>query len=220
MKKYNTVIFDLDGTLLNTLKDLTDATNYALEKYGQPQHSIEDVRKFVGNGIRKLIERALEGGEENPEFEHVFAAFKEYYGEHCNDTTCLYPGVEEIITSLKGQGYRLAIVSNKADFAVKELQQIYFKGKIEVAIGEKDGIRKKPAPDTVMQALKELGSSREEAVYVGDSDVDIATAANSGMPCISVTWGFRDVPFLKVHGATHLAASAEELYAILDEFNA
>ena len=213
MKKYNTVIFDLDGTLLNTLKDLTDATNYALEKYGQPQHSIEDVRKFVGNGIRKL-ERALEGGEENPEFEHVFAAFKEYYGEHCNDTTCLYPGVEEIITSLKGQGYRLAIVSNKADFAVKELQQIYFKGKIE------DGIRKKPAPDTVMQALKELGSSREEAVYVGDSDVDIATAANSGMPCISVTWGFRDVPFLKEHGATHLAASAEELYAILDEFNA
>ena len=163
MKKYNTVIFDLDGTLLNTLKDLTDATNYALEKYGQPQHSIEDVRKFVGNGIRKLIERALEGGEENPEFEHVFAAFKEYYGEHCNDTTCLYP---------------------------------------------------------VMQALKELGSSREEAVYVGDSDVDIATAANSGMPCISVTWGFRDVPFLKEHGATHLAASAEELYAILDEFNA
>ena len=159
MKKYNTVIFDLDGTLLNTLKDLTDATNYALEKYGQPQHSIEDVRKFVGNGIRKLIERALEGGEKNPEFEHVFAAFKEYYGEHCNDTTCLYPGVEEIITSLKGQGYRLAIVSNKADFAVKELQQIYFKGKIEVAIGEKDGIRKKPAPDTVMQALKELGSS-------------------------------------------------------------
>ena len=193
MKKYNTVIFDLDGTLLNTLKDLTDATNYALEKYGQPQHSIEDVRKFVGNGIRKLIERALEGGEEN---------------------------LEEIITSLKGQGYRLAIVSNKADFAVKELQQIYFKGKIEVAIGEKDGIRKKPAPDTVMQALKELGSSREEAVYVGDSDVDIATAANSGMPCISVTWGFRDVPFLKEHGATHLAASAEELYAILDEFNA
>ena len=202
MKKYNTVIFDLDGTLLNTLKDLTDATNYALEKYGQPQHSIEDVRKFVGNGIRKLIERALEGGEENPEFEHVFAAFKEYYGEHCNDTTCLYPGVEEMIT------------------AVKELQQIYFKGKIEVAIGEKDGIRKKPAPDTVMQALKELGSSSEEAVYVGDSDVDIATAANSGMPCISVTWGFRDVPFLKEHGATHLAASAEELYAILDEFNA
>ena len=113
MKKYNTVIFDLDGTLLNTLKDLTDATNYALEKYGQPQHSIEDVRKFVGNGIRKLIERALEGGEENPEFEHVFAAFKEYYGEHCNDTTCLYPGVEEIITSLKGQGYRCLLYTSR-----------------------------------------------------------------------------------------------------------
>ena len=218
--KYTTIIFDLDGTLLNTLADLAAATNHALAEHKLPQRTTDEIRLFVGNGIRKLIERALEGGEENPEFEHVFAAFKEYYGEHCNDTTCLYPGVEEIITSLKGQGYRLAIVSNKADFAVKELQQIYFKGKIEVAIGEKDGIRKKPAPDTVMQALKELGSSREEAVYVGDSDVDIATAANSGMPCISVTWGFRDVPFLKEHGATHLAASAEELYAILDEFNA
>lgn len=142
MKKYNTVIFDLDGTLLNTLKDLTDATNDALEKYGQPQHSMEDVRKFVGNGIRKLIERAVEGGDKNPLFDDIFAAFKEYYGVHCNDTTCLYPGVEELIDTLKEQGYQLAIVSNKADFAVKELQQIYFKGKIAVAIGEKEGIRK------------------------------------------------------------------------------
>ena len=219
MKK-TTVVFDLDGTLLDTLQDLANAVNYALEQQGMPKRTLEEVRQFVGNGVRLLMIRAVPDGENNPLFEETFALFKEYYGEHCNDTTCLYPGVEEMITSLKAQGYRLAIVSNKADFAVKELQQIYFKGKIEVAIGEKDGIRKKPAPDTVMQALKELGSSSEEAVYVGDSDVDIATAANSGMPCISVTWGFRDVPFLKEHGATHLAASAEELYAILDEFNA
>lgn len=211
MRKYNTIIFDLDGTLLNTLEDLAAAVNYALEHCGQPMRSVDEVRQFVGNGIRNLMIRAVPQGEENPRFEEVFAAFKEYYGAHCNDKTCPYPGIKELLARLKADGYRLAIVSNKADFAVKELQKIYFAEEIEVAIGEKEGILRKPAPDTVNQALRELGSVREEAVYVGDSDVDIQTAQNAGMPCVSVTWGFRDRDFLEKHGAENFADTAEEL---------
>lgn len=217
MRKYNTIIFDLDGTLLNTLEDLAEAVNYALKKYGGPHRSIDEVRQFVGNGIRKLMIRAVPQGEENLRFEEMFTAFKEYYGAHCNDRTCPYPGIKELLARLKEEGYRLAIVSNKADFAVKELQKIYFAEEIEVAIGEKEGILRKPAPDTVNQALRELGSVRKEAVYVGDSDVDIKTAENAGMPCISVTWGFRDREFLKEHGAGIFADTADDLEKYLQE---
>lgn len=217
MHSYNTVIFDLDGTLLNTLEDLAGAVNYALEKYGEPVRSIDEVRQFVGNGIRNLMIRAVPQGEENPKFEEAFAAFKEYYGVHCKDKTCPYPGIKELLVRLKEKGYRLAIVSNKADFAVKELQKIYFAEEIAVAIGEKEGILRKPAPDTVNQALRELGSVREEAVYVGDSDVDIETAQNAGMPCVSVTWGFRDRAFLSAHGAEVFADTAEKLEEAIQE---
>lgn len=215
MRRYKTVIFDLDGTLLDTLEDLTDAVNEALRCCGFPMRTIEEVRQFVGNGIYKLMQRAVPDGDVNPDFDKAFGTFKEYYGAHCNDKTRLYPGVKELLLQLKTQGYHLAIVSNKADFAVKELQKIYFDGIIEVAIGEKEGIRKKPAPDTVMQALKELGSEKETAVYVGDSEVDYQTAVNSGMPCISVTWGFRDKEFLIEQGAKQFAANTEELAGYL-----
>ena len=210
MKK-TTVVFDLDGTLLDTLKDLAEAVNYALRKQGMPQRTLEEVRRFVGNGVRLLMIRAVPDGESNPLFEETFDLFKTYYGEHCNDNTKPYDGIMELLHTLKEKGYAVAIVSNKIDFAVKELNELYFKGIVPVAIGEKEGIRRKPAPDTVFEALKELGKTKEEAVYVGDSDVDIQTAKNAGMPCISVLWGFRDKEFLKEHGATHYAQTADEV---------
>ena len=154
-------------------------------------------------------------GERNPLFEETFALFKEYYGKHCNDNTKPYAGVVELIETLKEKGYAVAIVSNKIDFAVKELNDLYFKGIVPVAIGEKEGIRRQPAPDTVFEALKELGKTKEEAIYVGDSDVDIETAKNAGMPCISVLWGFRDKEFLAEHGAEYYAETTEEVSELI-----
>lgn len=211
MKKYETVIFDLDGTLLNTLEDLADAVNYALREMGMPERTLEEVRSFVGNGVRRLMELSVPDGFDNPAFEETFAKFREYYGVHCNDKTRAYDGVLELIRELKKEGYALAIVSNKLDSAVKELSEIYFEGIIKVAIGEKEGVAKKPAPDTVYAALRELGMPAETAVYVGDSEVDVMTAKNSKLPCISVLWGFRDEAFLRECGATQFAHTAEEV---------
>ena len=216
MKK-TTVIFDLDGTLLDTLQDLADAVNYALRKEGMPERTIDEVRQFVGNGVRLLMIRAVPGGESNPLFEETFAQFKEYYGEHCNDNTKPYDGMIELLETLKSKGYSVAIVSNKIDSAVKELSTLYFKGIVPVAIGEKEGVRRKPAPDTVREALKELGRTAEESVYVGDSDVDIETAKNAGMPCVSVLWGFRDREFLEEHGAKRYARTAEDVLKLVEQ---
>lgn len=215
MKKYETVIFDLDGTLLNTLEDLADAVNYALRKMGMPERTLEEVRTFVGNGVRRLMELSVPEGSNNPAFEETFAKFREYYGVHCNDKTKPYEGVLELIRELKKAGYALAIVSNKLDSAVKELSEIYFEGIVKVAIGEKEGVAKKPAPDTVYAALRELNMPKETAVYVGDSEVDVMTAKNSGLPCISVLWGFRDEAFLRQNGATQFARTAEEVKSYL-----
>ena len=210
---YSTYIFDLDGTLLDTLADLAASCNYALRTHGMPEHSIDDVRRFVGNGVRKLMERAIPDGEANPDFEATFATFREYYMHHSLDTTKPYPGIMDTLVELKARGCRLAVVSNKMMAATVELCKHFFPDTIEVAIGENEaeGIRKKPAPDTVLAALKQLGVSGEDAVYVGDSDVDLATARNSGLPCISVLWGFRDRDFLLDHGATTFITSPKEL---------
>lgn len=197
----DTVIFDLDGTLLNTLEDLTDSVNYAMELSGFPKRTIAEVKSFVGNGVAKLIERTLPDGRENPAYEKTLAAFKEHYALHCKDKTKPYEGVLEMLDALLEKGYRLAIVSNKFDTAVKELSRLYFGERILAAIGESEKIRKKPAPDTVYQALEELSADAGTAIYVGDSDVDIATAANVPMTCISVTWGFRDREELLAAGA-------------------
>ena len=209
--KQKAVIFDLDGTLLNTLEDLKDATNAALESKGMPVCTLEQVRQYVGNGVRKLMIRAVPDGEKNPLFEETFAAFKEYYGAHCLDHTAPYPDIMQMMKALKENGVKIAIVSNKLDSAVKELNKQFFAAYTTSAIGEMDGVAHKPAPDMVNKALRELGVDKEDAVYVGDSDVDIATAKNSGLPCISVTWGFRDVEFLKEHGAKRLIESPLEL---------
>ena len=198
---YEIYIFDLDGTLLDTLQDLAASVNYALRQHHMPEHSIDDVRRFVGNGVRRLMERAIPEGAANPAFEAAFATFRKYYREHSLDTTRPYDGIPELIHELKKRGCRMAVVSNKMMAATQELVHHFFP-EIEVAIGEDEaaGIRKKPAPDTVFAAMKQLGEG--SAVYVGDSDVDLATARNSGLPCISVLWGFRDRDFLLAHGAT------------------
>jgi phosphoglycolate phosphatase len=200
---YKTYIFDLDGTLLDTLQDLAASVNYALRQHHMPEHSIDDIRRFVGNGVRMLMTRAVPDGEDNPQFEAVFATFRQYYMQHSLDTTRPYEGIPELIHELKARGCQMAVVSNKMMAATQELVRHFFP-EIPVAIGEHEaeGIKKKPAPDTVYAALDALGIPSPSAVYVGDSDVDLATARNSGLPCISVLWGFRDRDFLLAHGAT------------------
>lgn len=210
---YKVYIFDLDGTLLDTLGDLAAAVNYALREHGMPEHSIDDVRRFVGNGVRKLMERAIPDGTANPEFEATFATFRQYYMAHSLDTTRPYDGIPETLAALKARGCRLAVVSNKMMAATQELCHYFFPDTIEVAIGENEaeGIRKKPAPDTVFAALRQLGVGKDDAVYVGDSDVDLETARQSGLPCISVLWGFRDRDFLIKHGAKTFVSAPQEL---------
>jgi phosphoglycolate phosphatase len=209
---YNTFIFDLDGTLLNTLDDLAASVNYALRTHGMPERTLDEVRSFVGNGVRLLMERAIPEGSANPRFEETFATFRAYYMEHSLDKTRPYEGIPEMIHTLKQRGCRLAVVSNKFYAATQELIRHFFP-EITVAIGEHEaeGIRKKPAPDTVFEALRQLGVGKEKAVYVGDSDVDLQTARNSGLPCISVLWGFRNRDFLLAHGATTFISHPEEL---------
>lgn len=216
MQALRAVIFDLDGTLLDTLQDLCNSTNAALAQFGYPVRTLDEVRRFVGNGVKLLMLRALgiEKPEECADFDQIFEAFRRHYAVHSNDCTCVYPGVKELLEKLKAAGVPMAIVSNKLDAAVKQLNQIYFKDFISVAIGENEaaGVKKKPAPDTVYAALQELGVSVEDAVYVGDSEVDIATAKNAGIPCISVTWGFRGSEWLLAHGAKKLFDTPEEVW--------
>lgn len=214
-RKYEAVIFDLDGTLLNTLEDLKDSVNYALNKYSMPERSLEEIRHFVGNGVEKLIERAVPEGTEVLIRERVFTAFKEYYALHCNDKTGLYPGISKLLSELKERNFQMAIVSNKLQEGVDALHEQYFKEYLNVAIGAREGIRKKPAPDTVFEALRILEISKEKAVYIGDSEVDIATAANSGMDCITVAWGFRTRQEQEDAGAAIFAEKPEEIIPLL-----
>ena len=216
MKKYDTVIFDLDGTLLNTLEDLADAVNFVMREHQYPERTIDEVRRFVGNGIRRLMEQAVPETVSGDEFEQVFEQFKNYYTEHCQIKTCAYDGIMPLLEDLYEKGYAMAIVSNKNHAAVCELNDIYFKEYIKVAIGQKDGIRKKPAPDTVIQALKELGKEKETAIYVGDSEVDFATAENTGMDCVLVTWGFRTVEEMAAFSPTAFINRTEELLGVLE----
>ncbi len=215
--KYTTAIFDLDGTLLDTLDDLMDAVNYALRQLQYPERTKEEIRHFVGNGVGKLMARALPDGTENPHYEESLSLFRQYYSSHCEDKSHVYPGVLELLAQLNAAGCKTAIVSNKLDSAVVHLNQTFFHSVVPIAIGEQPGLKRKPAPDMVEHALALLHSRKEESVYIGDSDVDIQTAAHAGLPCISVTWGFRDADFLKDHQAVVLADTPQQVYQLIME---
>lgn len=215
MEQTKLVIFDLDGTLLDTLEDLHVAVNHALAAGGLELRSIEETRRFVGNGVRLLVERAVPSGTPREKTDAVFAAFMAYYLIHCTDRTAPYPGVSALLSALRAAGVKTAVVSNKADAAVQTLCERYFPGLYDICVGERPNVRRKPAPDSVNAVLAALGEARSTAVYVGDSEVDIETAKNAGMPCISVTWGFRDREELQAHGAVRFADSAEALRRML-----
>ena len=212
---YKLAVFDMDGTILDTLEDLKDSTNFALEKCGYPTRSYDEVRRFVGNGIRKLIERAVPEGLTVEQIDRVHEVFTEHYKVHCADKTKAYDGIKPLLEKLRASGVKTAVVSNKADYGVQELCKEYFDGLFDYAVGEREGIRRKPAPDAVNEALRVLGIDRSEAVYIGDSDVDFETAKNAELPCISVLWGFRDEEFLREKGATLFVRDPAEIYDII-----
>lgn len=214
-KSYEAVIFDLDGTLLNTLEDLCDSVNAALRFHRLPVRNLEEIRHFVGNGVEKLVQRSVPTGTTPDQTASVFTYFKSYYEEHCNEKTRLYDGITELLRELKARGIKTAIHSNKLQEGVTILYEQYFKEDLTVAFGARDGIPKKPAPDAVYEIAKELSVDLNRIVYVGDSDVDVETAANAGIDCISVTWGFRTREELQDAGAKVFASTAEELLAVI-----
>lgn len=211
MRKYKLALFDLDGTVLNTLEDLTDATNAALAMHGYSSHDADAIRSFVGNGIEILIRRALPRGTDEAKMHTVLEDFKKYYGAHCADKTRPYPGVPDMLCALRAAGVKTAVVSNKADFAVKTLAERYFTGLFDMAVGEREGIARKPAPDSVLEIMRALEVAPAECVYIGDSDVDVQTAKNAGVDGIFVTWGFRSAACLKKEGAAMLVDDVSEL---------
>ncbi|MDD3185713.1 MAG: HAD family hydrolase [Anaerostipes sp.] len=213
--KYKAIIFDMDGTILNTLDDLKDSLNVVLKKNQYPLRSIEEVRSFVGNGIQKLIERAVPEGISQDALNRVCMEFKAYYQEHCAIKTKPYDGIVELLKELREKGYLTAVVSNKADDAVQDLCKEYFPGLFHCALGEKEEIRKKPAPDSVFATLKELKVEAKDAIYIGDSEVDFQTSQNAKLDHIIVRWGFRDEDFLREQGATVFVSQPEEILKLL-----
>ncbi len=212
---YKAVIFDLDGTLLDTLEDLYLSVNYALKNFGRRERTLDEIRSFVGDGVRKLVERAIGPDVTEAEVQAVLDVFKEYYALHSRDNTAPYAGVNDLLERLVGAGIKNAVVSNKLDGATKLLCCEYFGDNVSVAIGDSEERNKKPAPDSVFEALRVLGLSAEEAVYVGDSEVDILTARNCGMKCISVTWGFRSREVLEAAGGTVFVGDTNALEAVI-----
>jgi phosphoglycolate phosphatase len=213
--KYDIAVFDMDGTILNTLEDLADSLNYALRCSDFPERTIDEVRQFVGNGIRKLIERGVPAGTETPAVDKVHSDFTDYYKVHCYDKTKPYDGINRLLDSLKKSGCKTAVISNKADYAVQELCIKFFEGKFDFAAGEKPGTAKKPSPDSLNDILEKMNIPHNRAVYIGDSDVDVQTAKNAGTDGIFVEWGFRDKDFLKENGAEIIVSSTEEIEKII-----
>ena len=216
MKKYDTIIFDFDGTLLDTLKDLMISVNFVLDKYDFPFRNIDEIRRFVGNGVARLIELAIPEGLNNPKYEECLVDFRDHYSVNMQNNTDSYEGINEILEQLSKEGYKIGVASNKFDEALKELNKVYFGEYIKVAIGQSEKIRKKPAPDIVFKVLEELGSTVDKAIYVGDSEVDVKTAKNSGLICVGVTWGFRDKEVLEREGADYIIDRPKQLLKIID----
>lgn len=209
--KFELAIFDMDGTILNTLEDLKDSLNIILKKYGFKERTLEEVRCFVGNGIAKLIERAVTEECSEEQRLRMYQDFMAYYKDHCAEKTKPYEGIVSLLSDLRKSGMKLAVVSNKADIAVQELCIQYFEGLFDMAAGEKAGVAKKPAPDMVEGVLDRLGILKERAVYIGDSEVDVETARNAGLHLCAVQWGFRDAEVLKKQGADRIFEDTESL---------
>lgn len=215
MMKLKAVIFDLDGTILDTLEDLKNSVNFALSKNGLPVRTIDEIRAFVGNGIRLLIERAVPENTDSGVVDRCFEDFKAHYKEHSADNTKPYEGIIALLDELKSQGVKLAVVSNKADFAVQALVEEYFQDLFDFAVGEREGIRRKPCPDSVNEAIKVLDASPDEVVYVGDSEVDIETSRNAGVKCVAVTWGFRDKDVLESLSPEYIIDKPSQLMELI-----
>lgn len=211
------VIFDLDGTILNTLDDLTNSANYALEINNLPKRTREEIRTFVGNGIRKLIENAVPDTTTKELTDKIFSDFSAYYKGHCTDKTVPYEGITESLNYLKINGYKTAVVSNKADFAVQGLCRQFFDNIFDYVVGEKEGIRRKPYPDSVLEVIKYFNVEKQDAIYIGDSEVDIKTAQNAGINSILVDWGFRDKTFLINHGASSIVSTASDMIISIEQ---
>lgn len=209
------VIFDLDGTLLDTLDDLCNSVNYSLRTNNFPERSLAEVRIFVGNGIRLLIERSVPEGTSKELIDKTFECFKTYYAVHCNDKTKTYPGVMDMLKELKKNGYKIAVLSNKAQYAVTKLCDIYFNNLLDDAVGARENVAKKPSPDALYICAENNNINLNNVIYVGDSDVDVATANNAGVRGIAVTWGFRSRELLIKCGAENLADNTDELLQIL-----
>lgn len=215
MSKYNTIIWDMDGTLLNTLDDLADSVNTALAEFGQPLRTRSEIRSFIGNGVMRLVELSVPGGKKHPQFEEIFSFFKSFYDHNYTNKTKPYAGLDKVLPELKKRGYRMAIVSNKVDSALKKLADQYFFDTINIAIGDSEGFRRKPYPDKVFEALRRLSATPDQTVYIGDTEVDIATAENAGIDCICVSWGYRDRQELLCSGAKVIVDTPEELAELL-----
>ena len=213
--KYSLAIFDMDGTILNTLDDLTDSVNEIIKKYNYPLHTVEEVRYMVGNGIPKLIERAIPDGRSNPQFEKILADFISYYEEHCAIKTAPYDGVVDCIKTLRAAGIKIAVNTNKVESAAIALCDDYFPGLFDIISGSRPGMPPKPAPDGIYEILKRAGmdgkTEGQRAVFIGDSDVDMQTGMNAGLDVIGVDWGFRGKAFLEEHGAKIIMMTAKEL---------
>ncbi|MCR5823652.1 MAG: HAD family hydrolase [Lachnospiraceae bacterium] len=215
MPRYTVAVFDMDGTILNTLDDMTVACNYTLGRMGMPLRTIDEIRMFVGNGIPKLVERIAPAGTDEETLKKMLDIFMPFYSAHSMDKTGPYAGIPELLKKLKDRGIKLACVSNKADAAMRKLCDGFFNGLFDDAEGERAGVNKKPAPDMVWAALEKMGAKKEDAVYIGDSNVDYETAVNSGLDCISVSWGFRSRKFLEDLGSKCIVDSPEEVFKVI-----
>lgn len=215
MKHYQLIVFDLDGTILDTLEDLMISLNVALQKNALPKRSLEEVRRFVGNGIGMLIRRAVPSNADEDTIRQVHTDFTAHYKVHSADHTRPYEGIPTLMRQLNEADRQIAVVSNKADYAVQDLCRHYFPGLIHIAVGEKEGVRRKPEPDSVNEVIRLSGIPKESVVYIGDSEVDIQTAKNAGIDAIIVEWGFRDREYLIEQGASTLVKTPAELGTLL-----
>lgn len=215
-KRYNLIIFDLDGTILYTLEDLANSLNYMLGRFGYPPRTLEEVRRFVGNGVRNLVACALPDGENTPDFEKCFAVYREHYSAHSNDATRAYEGMAEVMAELKKRGYKIGILSNKYHSAAVGLCNLYFGGLFDIALGESENTRRKPDPDGVRQIVESAGTDYAHTVLVGDAETDVLTAMNAGIDCVSALWGYRSCEVLAGAGATRFAETPRQLLNIFE----